>query len=163
MNHDHKPRGRSSALLAIAVVACAGLLALAGCGGDEDETATAETVTVASEETATQSVDGAALAAEDESAITETIRGWLTEGGCERMTDRFLEDQTFISDPAQACETFEASFSPPGYDADAILVSEITGDAAKAKATVGDEVSDIESIYTVVNDDGQWRIEAAGF
>jgi len=145
--------------------------ALAGCGADDGEEAAVtsgdaeQTTTEAPADTTTAdttATDGA-LTAEDEEAITETIRAWLTEGGCERMTDDFLEDQTFIEDPEEACETFEQGFTEPAYGPEDVIVSEISGTAEKAKATVGDEVTDIESRYTLVKDDGQWKIDAAGF
>ena len=126
------------------ITACAAafgwLIALAGCGGDEGESSAAGT---------------------DEEAITETIRGWLTEGGCERMTDKFLEAQTFIDDPEQACETFEAGFTAPSYSADDVVVSEIEVQGDRATATVGDANTDITSEYTLVREDGQWKIDKA--
>ncbi|MGQ0802656.1 MAG: hypothetical protein ACT4PI_02150 [Actinomycetota bacterium] len=36
---------------------------------------------------------------------------------------------------------------------------EITG--SKATAVVGDDFSSVESTYTLVKEDGQWRIDAA--
>ena len=123
-------------LIAVALA----MLALAGCGGDDG---------------------GGSAAGTDEEAITETIRGWLTEGGCERMTDKFLEAQTFIDEPEQACETFEAGFTAPGYSADDIVVSEIEIEGDRATATVGDETTDITSEYTLVREDGQWKIDKA--
>ena len=125
-------------LLALALAA---LIAFAGCGGGEES--------------------AGETAGTDEEAITETIRGWLTEGGCERMTDKFLEAQTFIDEPEQACETFEAGFTAPSYSSDDIVVSEIEVEGDRATATVGDETTDITSEYTLVREDGQWKIDTA--
>jgi hypothetical protein len=115
---------------------------LVGCGGDDSgDSSSAEAGT-------------------DEAAIEETLKGWLTEGGCDRMTDGFLEDQTFSSDPEQACETFEASFTAPAFGPDDIVVSEIQVDGTKASAVVGDEVSNVTSLYELVSEDGQWKIDS---
>ena len=40
-------------------------------------------------------------------AIESTIKTWILQGGCDLMTDHFLEEQTFSDDRAQACKTFE--------------------------------------------------------
>ena len=86
------------------------------------------------------------------------------------MTDKFLEEQTFNDDPKQACETFEASFSPPAYSADDIDVTDIEYVNDKATAIVGggpEGVSvtsggeEVTSKYTLVNEDGTWKIDSA--
>jgi hypothetical protein len=97
----------------------------------------------------------------EEGEVEETIKLWLTEGGCERMTDEFLESQTFNDDPEEACDTFEANFSAPSYGPDDIVVSDIQIDGDEATATVGDEISDIESAYTLTNESGAWQIVSA--
>ncbi len=97
----------------------------------------------------------------EEGEVEETIKLWLTEGGCERMTDEFLESQTFNDDPEEACETFEANFAAPSYSADDVVVSDIQIDGEEATATVGDEASDIESTYTLTNESGEWQIDSA--
>ena len=106
----------------------------------------------------------------DLDAIETTIKTWLTEGDCDLMTDKFLEEQTFNDDPKQACETFEASFSPPAYSADDIDVTDIEYVNDKATAIVGggpEGVSvtsggeEVTSKYTLVNEDGTWKIDSA--
>lgn len=97
----------------------------------------------------------------DEGEVEETIKLWLTEGGCERMTDKFLEAQTFNDDPDEACETFESGFAPPSYSADDVIVSDVAIDGDMATATVGDEVSNVESTYTLTNESGEWQIDSA--
>jgi hypothetical protein len=77
------------------------------------------------------------------------------------MTDKFLESQTFNDDPVEACETFEANFSAPAYGTDEIVVSDINVEGDEATATVGDEVSNIESSYTLTNESGAWQIDSA--
>jgi ABC-type glycerol-3-phosphate transport system substrate-binding protein len=130
------------ALSALAVLV--GVMLLVGCGGDDGESASSETA-----------------AGDDAAAIEETVKGWLLEGGCERMTDEFLEAQTFLSDPEEACETFETGFTAPSYGEDDIVVSDIEVDGTKGSATVGDETSGIESRYELVNEDGTWKIDSA--
>ena len=128
--------------IASLLVAAVAALALVACGGDDETSATS------------------AVATDDEAAITDTIRTWLTEGGCELMTPKFLEDQTFISDPEKACEAFENAFTAPSYSADAVLVSEISVTGTKATATVGDEISNVTSTYDLVKDGDVWRIDS---
>jgi hypothetical protein len=86
------------------------------------------------------------------------------------MTDKFLEEQTFNDNPTEACKTFEASFSPPAYRADDIDVTDIEYVNDKATAIVGggpEGVSvtaggeEVTSRYTLVNEDGTWKIDSA--
>ncbi len=149
------------------------LLLIAGCGGDDEaepSTTSTETGTTgatgdsgATDEDENAGSEPSSLTSDDEAAIEDTIKTWLTEGGCDLMTDKFLESQTFQDDPAEACDTFEQNFSEPLYEADDIIVSEIEGDGEKATALVGDNVSNVESEYKLVNEDGQWQIDSAGF
>lgn len=154
-------------VLAIFVAA---LMFAAGCGGDDESTTPTTTAasgatgasSSATEEDAAGGVQ-ASLTPDDEAAIEDTIKTWLTEGGCDLMTDKFLESQTFLDDPAEACESFEASFSEPLYAPDDIIVSEIEGDGEKATAVVGDEISNVESDYKLINEGDGWKIDSAGF
>ena len=157
----------------IALVLCITVLAAiaAGCGSDDSTSTEAEAtaVTTSTEETTTSTIsttsDGSDL-----DAIETTIKTWLTEGDCDLMTDKFLEEQTFNDDPKQACETFEASFSPPAYSEDDIDVTDIEYVNDKATAIVGggpEGVSitsggeEVTSKYTLVNEDGTWKIDSA--
>ena len=121
----------------------AALAALAvGCGGDDGDSTTA---------------DGD----DDVAAVESTINTWLFEGDCGVMTDKFLEAQTFESNPERACELFETAYQEPQYTEDDVEISdvEVTGD--KATAIVGGGGSDITSTYTLVREDGVWKIDAA--
>ena len=75
------------------------VLAFAGCGSDDEKSssaagsaggaitgpaATTQSTTTETTETATTET---AATGEDAEAIADTIRTWLTEGGCELMTD----------------------------------------------------------------------------
>jgi hypothetical protein len=159
------------AFVKVLPILIAALLLAAGCGGEDEPEASTTTSEISGASGATGAAGDAeeaesgssALSTEDEAAIEDTIKTWLTEGGCDLMTDKFLENQTFIEDPAEACETFEGSFSEPLYGPDEVIVSEIEGDGEKATAVVGDEVSNVESEYKLVNEDGQWKIDSAGF
>src|SRR5688500_10889499 len=92
---------RTTRAFTVGVVLLLALVAF-GCGGDEE----AGSTTAADECTATSATT--ATGGDDLAAIEVTVKGWLREGGCERMTDKFLEDQTFQDDPEEACETFES-------------------------------------------------------
>jgi hypothetical protein len=156
----------------VLVILVALLLLLGGCGGD-DESETPTTTTGTSGATGATGASGAAekdaalaggsLTSDDEAEIEDTIKTWLTEGGCDLMTDKFLESQTFVEDPEEACETFEGSFSEPLYGPDDIIVSDIEGDGEKATAVVGDEVSNVESDYKLIKEGDGWKIDSAGF
>jgi hypothetical protein len=154
----------------MALVLCIAALAAiaAGCGSDDatstEAEATAATTTSTGATTSTTS-DGSDL-----DAIETTIKTWLTEGDCDLMTDKFLEEQTFNDNPTEACKTFEASFSPPAYSADDIDVTDIEYVNDKATAIVGggpEGVSitsggeEVTSKYTLVNEDGTWKIDSA--
>jgi hypothetical protein len=154
----------------MALVLCIAALAAiaAGCGSDDSTSteaeATAATATSTGATTSTTS-DGSDL-----DAIETTIKTWLTEGDCDLMTDKFLEEQTFNDNPTEACKTFEASFSPPAYSADDIDVTDIEYVNDKATAIVGggpEGVSitsageEVTSKYTLVNEDGTWKIDSA--
>ena len=120
------------------------VILLVGCGGDDGD-----------------SESSSAAGGDDSAAVEETVKSWLLEGGCDRMTDKFLEEQTFITDPDEACETFEANFSAPSYGEEDIIVSEVEVDGETATLVVGDDFSGIESRYELVNEDGTWKIDAA--
>jgi len=104
-------------------------------------------------------------------AIESTIKTWILHGGCDLMTDHFLEEQTFSDDRAQACKTFEAAFTAPSYSEEDIEVSNITYANDKASATVGGSSDSpaltsggepITSTYKLVlSDDGTWQINSA--
>ena len=156
--------------LRMALVLCIAALAAiaAGCGSDDSTSteaeATAATATSTGATTSTTS-DGSDL-----DAIETTIKTWLTEGDCDLMTDKFPEEQTFNDNPTEACKTFEASFSPPAYSADDIDVTDIEYVNDKATAIVGggpEGVSitsggeEVTSKYTLVNEDGTWKIDSA--
>lgn len=156
--------------LRMALVLCIAALAAiaAGCGSDDSTSteaeATAATATSTGATTSTTS-DGSDL-----DAIETTIKTWLTEGDCDLMTDKFLEEQTFNDNPTEACKTFEASFNPPAYSADDIDVTDIEYVNDKATAIVGggpEGVSitsggeEVTSKYTLVNEDGTWKIDSA--
>jgi hypothetical protein len=158
--------------LGMALVLCIAALAaiVAGCGSD-DSTSTEAEATAATTATAEASTSTSTTSdGSDLDAIETTIKTWLTEGDCDLMTDKFLEEQTFNDDPKQACETFEASFSPPAYSEDDIDVTDIEYVNDKATAIVGggpEGVSvtsggeEVTSKYTLVNEDGTWKIDSA--
>ena len=120
----------------------AALAALAvGCGGDDG--------------------DSTADADDDQAAVESTINTWLFEGDCDVMTDKFLQAQTFESDPDKACDLFETAFQEPQYTEDDVEITDVQVTGDKATAVVGGGGSDITSTYTLVRVDGEWKIDAA--
>lgn len=110
---------------------------------------------------ATPASTSSAPQSSDQAAIEDTIKTWLTEGGCENMTASFLEDQTFIDDPGRACDRFNQLFTEPQFDRDDIVVTDIRVTGADATAIVGDDgISNIESTYMMRNEDGRWKIDS---
>ena len=76
----------------------------------------------------------------------------------------------FWNNRQQACETFEAAFSPPAFSEDDIEITDVKYGNDKATAIVGggpEGVSvtsggeEITSKYTLVNEDGTWKIDSA--
>jgi hypothetical protein len=127
---------------AIAVIALvAG--ALVGCGGDGESGSTASG---------------------PEGDVEQTIITWLLEGDCDVMTDDFLKEQVLIGDDntrAENCELFEGLFIEKQYDADDVKITDVEITGSEATAVVGDDFSNVESTYTLVKEDGEWRIDAA--
>ena len=147
--------GRNGISIALALVLVAlGAAVAAGCG-DED----IPTTTVTAAEEGTTPEEAAGVEASDMEAIESTIKTWLLQGDCALMSDGFLEEQTFIDQPAKACETFESGFTAPSYSEDEIEVSDIAVVNGKASATVGGGGDEITSTYQLVlADDGTWQI-----
>ena len=113
------------------------VLPLAGCGSDEPAppdppSAGGDTPSESAE--AGASVEAAAdpgdLTDDDVAAIADTIVTLDLEGGCDLVTDKYLEDQTFDSNPRRACTTYEAGFVEKQYAAEDLLISDVDGDAA---------------------------------
>jgi hypothetical protein len=150
---------------AATIAALLALLAFAGCGDEEESsstTAVTEETASSAEEQAAVSVSSSTLTTEESpfDAIEATVTGWMLEGGCERMTDNFLEEQTFDDDPEQACETFEAQFTAPAYDAEDFEV-DIEYENDTATATVSSPGIDVASVYKLVLEGDTWKIDSA--
>lgn len=97
----------------------------------------------------------------DEAEVEAAIKTWLLEGDCGVMTDKFLEAQTFESDPDLACERFEAAYQSPQYSEEDIEITDVQVDGDRASAVVGGGGAGITSTYKLVRDDGTWKIDAA--
>jgi ABC-type glycerol-3-phosphate transport system substrate-binding protein len=128
-------------LLTATLVALA--LAAAGCGGGDEE-------------------NGAP--AGDQEAVEEVVKKWLLEGGCERMTDKFLEAQLLgLGDNRQErCDLFEKQHTKPQYGEDQIKITEVRVSGTRASLVVGsDNAPDITSKYELVKTGGRWLIDSA--
>jgi hypothetical protein len=155
----------SSILVALALLA-------AGCGDDEkDEPAQpAQTQTQTAPDPGATEPDPSATPAptegseEDEEAVQDVVKKWLLEGGCERMTDKFLEEQVLgIGDNRkERCDLFTKQRTKPQYGEDQIKISEVQVTGTKASLVVGsDNAPDITSKYELVKTGEQWQIDSA--
>ena len=104
---------------------------------------------------------GGTLTPEDGAEIVDVLRTWTIEGGCQYMTDDFLEDQTFISDPQMACETHESTHEQPLFSAEDVIVSDIKGNGDRASAVISDDFSNVETTFGLRHEDGAWKIDSA--
>lgn len=150
------------------------VLFVAGCGGDDEEaeradgtpTPTAEsqpapTETTDTEITETEGEDGGRAASPDEeAAIRETLVTWLLEGPCEVMSDKFLEEQAFTGDTREErCEAFRTAYTKPQYGEDDIVTKDYTVDGDRASAVVADHISNVETTFNLIREDGKWVID----
>ena len=132
----------------------------AGCGGDDstDGSGGGGGSDPTSEAAANP---GGTLTPSDGEEIVDVLRTWTLEGGCEYMTDSFLEDQTFIDDPAEACEVHESTHEEPAYSADDVIVTDIKGTGDRASAVISDDFSNVETTFQLRKEDGAWKIDSA--
>lgn len=150
----------------LALAAAAAATVALGCSDDETTTEASvdSTSSVSSTELETSTVSDETASTSDSGsdldAIEATVEGWILEGGCERMTDNFLEEQTFDDDPKSACQTFEASFTPPAYGADD-FDTDITYENDEAEAEVSSPGIDVTSVYHLVKEGDTWKIDSA--
>jgi hypothetical protein len=136
-------------------------LLAAGCGDDEDEEPAQTSQTTNQTQPAPEPAQSSA---EDEEAVQDVVRKWLLEGGCERMTDKFLEDQLLgLGDNRQErCDLFQKQHTKPQYGEDQIKISDLQVTGTKASLVVGsDNAPDITSKYTLVKTGGKWQIDSA--
>jgi hypothetical protein len=156
----------STILIGLALVA-------AGCGDDEkdepEQPAQTQTQTDPAPAPATTEPEPAEPApaeasAEDKEAVQDVVKKWLLEGGCERMTDKFLEDQLLgLGDNREErCDLFQKQRTKPQYGEEQIKVTEVQVTGTKASLVVGsDNAPDITSKYELVKSGDQWQIDAA--
>ena len=157
--------------LAIAVTALA--LFAAGCGGDDEDDGPAADATAPATETQPAAIEtappegtdtaesqGGAASEDDEAAIRETLVTWILEGPCELMSDKFLEEQSFVGDTREErCEFFRQSFTKPQYGEDDIVTSGFKVDGDTASAVISDRISNVETTFNLVRKDGRWVID----
>jgi hypothetical protein len=158
--------------LAIATTALA--LFVAGCGGDDEENGSAAdstTPTTESQPAAAQTAPaettgtaeaqgGGPVSEDDQTAIRETLVTWILEGPCELMSDKFLEEQAFVGDTREErCEFFRQSFTKPQYGEDDIVTSGFKVDGDSASAVISDHISNVETTFNLIREDGEWVID----
>jgi hypothetical protein len=155
----------SGILIALALLA-------AGCGDDEKDEPDqpTQTQTQTAPEPGTTDSDPAPAPApaeaseDDKEAVQDTVKKWLIEGGCERMTDKFLEEQLLgLGDNRkERCDLFEKQHTKPQYGEDQIKISAVQVTGTKASLVVGsDNAPGITSKYALVKTGDQWQIDAA--
>jgi hypothetical protein len=149
---SNSPRKRHARWLAVPAAALA--LFSAGCGGGDDGKPSAK-----------EPVKPAPVAAPagNEQAVKDTILKWTFEGDCDLMTDKFLEQQAFIGDNRkERCDYFEKAFQKPQYSESDVKFRKVSVTGQKATATVGSDLANITTDYTLVADGGEWKIDEAG-
>ena len=94
--------------------------------------------------------------------VEDTVLAWMFEGGCQRMTDQFLEDQVLgIGDTrAENCELFEGTFQEPQFDEDDVKFSDVEVNDSEASLVVSDDFTNVETTYELVKESGRWRINS---
>jgi hypothetical protein len=104
-------------------------------------------------------------AGDDEELIRETLLTWDFEGDCNLVTDKFLEDYTFISgDREQACQYVEKTFVEKLYSEDDVIIDNVQVDGDTATADFGSTIApDLTITYTLVRQDGVWVIDGYDF
>ena len=144
-------------------------LAVAGCGGSDDDktaqTTSASTPTTSSTPTATTptATSPTSSIGADLDAVKATVLKWTFEGDCDTMTDTFLEDQAFIGDTRkERCDYFEKQFQKPQYSEDDLKFRHVEVHNDRATAVVGSDIANIETKYTLLKQGGTWRIDSAG-
>jgi len=150
---------RATALLVVAVLVATGCgdsdQANAAAAGPATSTPNQSRQTSAPTDLGTPSGD---LTPADVTYIEHLLVTFDLEGGCQFMTDAFLEDQTFLDDPEAACAGHEAAVTPKSYTADDIIISDITGNDDRARATLGSDIADLTVTVQLVKRDGMWLI-----
>ena len=128
----------------------------------EEETTPSEEETTPGEEETTPADEPAG---DDEELIRETLLTWDFEGDCDLVTDKFLEDYTFISgDREQACQYVEESFVEKLYSEDDVIIDNIQVDGDTATADFGSTIApDLTITYSLVKQDGVWLIDGYDF
>jgi hypothetical protein len=122
----------------------ASVLALTGCGGGGDSSSSAPKLSG------------------PQQAVKDTILSWTFTGNCDAMTDNFLDDQAFFGDTRQQrCAYLMKTFQKPRYSEDDLKFRSIKVAGPKATVVVGSDISNITSKYTLVEQAGKWRIDAA--
>ena len=142
-------------LIALALVA-------AGCGDDENDEPASKSEPAPTTTAAQQPPEAPSDA--DTKAVEDTVKKWLLEGGCERMTDKFLEEQLLgLGDNRQErCDLFEKQHTKPQYGEDQIEITQVQVSGDRASLVVGSEnAPDITSKYELVKTGGQWQIDSA--
>lgn len=101
----------------------------------------------------------------EEEAIRDTLVQSLLDPRCDLLTDDYLLETSVLGAETadEACEERMQSWVEPQYDEDDIVVSdiEVTGDTATA--VIGDNFTNITTIYELMLVDGTWKVSCDEF
>jgi hypothetical protein len=148
----------------LTTIAVVGVLAFAGCGDDDsDNNGSASTAGAPTQTGGQTPTDGGQTPAGGEDAVNDAILKWTFEGSCDVMTDKFLEEQSFIGDSREErCDYFQKAYVKPQYSEDDLKFRSVQVSGDTATVVVGSDIANIESEYKLVNDGGTWKIDEAG-
>lgn len=141
------------------------LLALAGCGNDDESGAddTEDNPTVATTTGTTGDGGSDGISAADRTAIEETVREFLVTGDCDLATVEYLRDiSLFAEDDAtreEACAAWEKVYSKPLFTKEDVLLTDLTVSDGVATVKVGSEIAPkLTTLYRVTLVDGAWLV-----
>ena len=159
-----RPQARGMKIpLMLTSIAVVGALAFAGCGGDDGDSDSNSTASAPAQTGGQTPTDGGQTPAGGDEAVKAAILKWTFEGSCDVMTDKFLEQQSFIGDSREErCDFFQKAYIKPQYSEDDLKFRSVQVSGDTATVVVGSDLANIESEYKLVNDGGTWKIDEAG-
>jgi len=153
-------------------------LLLTGCGGDDaggsdgtratDDTSSSTTADATPSETGaetgttgtTEAGGTGPITDDDRAAIESTLVDFFLEPRCDLATGDYLVELSILGaeKPDEACDQWTEYWVEPAYDADDVVVSDITGSDGVATAEVGSEYVNITTVYELTQVDGKWLV-----
>ena len=148
------------------VPAAALALVAAGCGDDDksSETGASSNPPAQQQSTPSQSTPAPAPASDapagGEDAVKQVVLDYTFKGDCDTMTDKFLETQAFIGETRkERCDYFEKAFQKPQYKESDLKFRKVEVSGDKATVVVGSDIANITTEYSLVTEDGRWKLD----